>query len=313
MTTAGMVERERRPVRIDIPAYPATPATARLAAATLAALAGSLAAGAGLVALAVGLTPSLAHFSHFRPFDYGTLTVIGVLGASVAWPAACRLSSRPRSLFFRMAVVVMLMLWLPDLWLLFVSHEPFRAVGFLMAMHLAVALLTYNSLVRLAPARPHAHQVLAEIEELVGSTPSLEERRRQFATRFSLVLALVVSLDFVLGMVAFFAVPTTRPSGLVPKHGSGIYLAHAAVGVVLTFGALGLFTLVARAGRTLRLASWLGLAGIGLAGVGGMFTTSHLFRVLGIMLMLVGSAVAWAGLILPIAERRPDQGGRGRT
>jgi hypothetical protein len=54
-----------------------------------------------------------------------------------------------------MAVLVTLVLWLPDVYIL-VKGQPAKAVAFLFAMHLAIALVTYNVLVRLAPVRaPH--------------------------------------------------------------------------------------------------------------------------------------------------------------
>jgi hypothetical protein len=43
-------------------------------------------------------------------------------------------------------------LWLPDVYIL-VQGQPGKAVGFLFAMHLAIALVTYNVLVHLAPVR----------------------------------------------------------------------------------------------------------------------------------------------------------------
>jgi len=50
-------------------------------------------------------------------------------------------------------VLVTLVLWLPDLWIL--AHgEPIRGVGVLMLMHLAIAFVTYPALVRLAPEGP---------------------------------------------------------------------------------------------------------------------------------------------------------------
>jgi len=64
-----------------------------------------------------------------------------------------RISSAPRWVFFRMAVLVTLVLWLPDLYIL-VKGQPAKAVSVLMVMHLAIALVTYNSLVCLAPTRP---------------------------------------------------------------------------------------------------------------------------------------------------------------
>jgi hypothetical protein len=64
-----------------------------------------------------------------------------------------RLSSAPRWLFFRLAILVTLVLWLPDLYILY-KGQPSEAVAVLMVMHVAIALVTYNLLVRAAPARP---------------------------------------------------------------------------------------------------------------------------------------------------------------
>ena len=71
------------------------------------------------------------------------------------------LSRQPaRWLFFRLAVLVTLVLWLPDLYLLDLG-QPGRAVAVLMVMHLAIALVTYNCLVHIArvraAARPARH------------------------------------------------------------------------------------------------------------------------------------------------------------
>jgi hypothetical protein len=63
-----------------------------------------------------------------------------------------RISSAPRWLFFRLAIVVTLVLFLPDLYIL-KQGQPARAVAVLMCMHLAIALVTYNALVHLAPVR----------------------------------------------------------------------------------------------------------------------------------------------------------------
>jgi hypothetical protein len=60
-----------------------------------------------------------------------------------------RISSAPRWLSFRLAVLVTLVLWLPDLYLLDLG-QPGRAVAVLMVMPLAIALVTYCSLVYIA-------------------------------------------------------------------------------------------------------------------------------------------------------------------
>ncbi len=100
---------------------------------------------------------------HFRFSDYGKLTVIGVIIACVGWPIVTRVTSQPRWLFFRLAILVTLFLWLPDLYILY-RGQPADAVAVLMVMHLAIAVVTYNLLVRLAPvrtARPAAHRAAA--------------------------------------------------------------------------------------------------------------------------------------------------------
>jgi hypothetical protein len=142
-----------------VPADP-QPSWPRWAAATVVALVGSLAADAALVAVGKRIFPSTADFVHFGFADYAKLTVIGVVVAGIAWPVVTRLSSRPRRLFLRMAVAVTLVLLLPDLWIWY-QGEPFKGVVVLMAMHLAIAVVTYNALVHIAPAGeapPPAHR-----------------------------------------------------------------------------------------------------------------------------------------------------------
>ena len=55
-----------------------------------------------------------------------------------------------KTMFLRIAVLITIVLWLPDVWLL-TRQQPPLAVGVLMAMHLAIALVTYNLLVHVAP------------------------------------------------------------------------------------------------------------------------------------------------------------------
>jgi hypothetical protein len=72
--------------------------------------------------------------------------------ARVAWPVVTRITSEPRWLFFRMAIGVTLVLWLPDLYIL-AKGQPPRAVAVLIVMHLAIAVVTYSCLVRIAPVK----------------------------------------------------------------------------------------------------------------------------------------------------------------
>jgi hypothetical protein len=123
-----------------------------VALATAFALGLSLAADAALVAIGTRVFPATAGYVHFQFADYAKLTVTGVVIACAGWPVVARISSAPRWLFFRLAIAVTLVLFLPDafIWLHGASAQ---AVAVLMAMHVAIALITYNLLVHVAPVR----------------------------------------------------------------------------------------------------------------------------------------------------------------
>lgn len=139
-----------RVARIEFAPKHRQPSGVRLALATIVALAGSLIADAAIVAIGTRVFPSTKGYVHFRFSDYGKLTAVGVLIACVAWPVVTRISTAPRWLFFRLAILVTLVLWLPDLYILHQGQSG-QAVGILMLMHLVIALVTYNALVRIAP------------------------------------------------------------------------------------------------------------------------------------------------------------------
>ena len=144
--------------RIDLRPEHRQPSMLLVALATVASIALSLAADAILVAVGTAVFPTTKGYSHFQFADYSKLTVIGVVIACVAWPIVTRISSAPRWLFFRLAILVTVVLFLPDLWIL-AKGQPVRAVIVLMLMHLAIALVTYNLLVHVAAVRskPRRH------------------------------------------------------------------------------------------------------------------------------------------------------------
>jgi Family of unknown function (DUF6069) len=150
-----MLNRLASLARVDFAPQHRQPSAGRVLLATVASVAGSLAADAILVAAGKAVFPSTKGFVHFQFSDYAKLTVIGVVVACVAWPIVTRISSAPRWLFFRLAVLVTLVLLLPDLYILHMG-EPAKGVAVLMVMHVTIALVTYNLLVHLAPARPVA-------------------------------------------------------------------------------------------------------------------------------------------------------------
>jgi len=147
--------------RIDFRPRHAQPRMSRVALATVAALAGSLAADALLVVVGQAVFPSTRGYVHFQFHDYAKLTVIGVIIACAAWPVVTRVSADPRWLFFRLAILVTLVLWLPDAYILY-RGQPAEAVAVLFVMHLAIALVTYNLLVHVAPTGPAARQLRGE-------------------------------------------------------------------------------------------------------------------------------------------------------
>jgi hypothetical protein len=142
-----------RVARLDLAPTHRQPGPLRLLLATAVSLAGSLGVDAALVAIGTRAFPSTAGYTHFRFSDYAKLTVIGVMVACVAWPVVTRISWAPRWLFLRLAILVTLLLWLPDLYIL-KNGQPAKAVAILMVMHLAIALVTYNALVRIAAVQP---------------------------------------------------------------------------------------------------------------------------------------------------------------
>jgi hypothetical protein len=139
--------------RIDTAPTHRQPSAVRVAIATVVSLVGSLAADAALVAIGTRLFPSTKGYAHFQFSDYSKLTIIGVLVACLGWPVITRITSDPRWVYFRLAILVTLVLLLPDLYILH-QGQPGKAVAVLMVMHLAIAVVTYNAMVRIAPVTP---------------------------------------------------------------------------------------------------------------------------------------------------------------
>jgi hypothetical protein len=147
-----IVERARSLSRFDPSPGHRMPHIAAVAVATVLSVALCLLADALLVRIGTAVFPGTKGYVHFQFGDYSKLTIIGVVIACLAWPAVARLTSDPRWVFIRLAVVVTVFLLLPDLYI-WMQGQPGHAVAVLVAMHVAIALITYNVLVRLAPVR----------------------------------------------------------------------------------------------------------------------------------------------------------------
>lgn len=251
---------------------------------------GSLVAGALLVAIGTALFPSIRGFSHFRFSDYGSLTVIGVVPACMGWPLVVRLSSSPRSLYLRLAVAVTVVLWLPDVVIL-VRGEPARGVAVLMVMHLAIAAVTYQAMVRLAP--PVARRDSGDADWLSIERPALW---------FS--MSCLVLVEAVIGIVCLVVIPAGRPTGWLPARDQLLYVVHAVMGAALTAAGMTLVSATAtRRSRPILACAVIGLVGLAMAGAGGLLSVSHGLRVFGIVLMFLGAFVAAVGYLMPGAEK----------
>ncbi len=146
-----VLDRAMELARVDLSPRHRGPRAVAVVAATVASLVLCLLADWLLAKAAVAVFPATKGYVHFQFSDYAKLTVIGVIIACVAWPIVARVTSAPRWVFFRLAILVTIVLLLPDLYI-WMQGQPGQAVLFLIFMHLAIALITYNLLVRVAPA-----------------------------------------------------------------------------------------------------------------------------------------------------------------
>jgi hypothetical protein len=140
---------------------PELPATAfsprRLIPATGAALAASLTGVLAIRALAVSGATHTSRFTPLRPESVVSLTIIGVLLASVTCLWLNRVSERPLARFRSVAVVVLPLSFIPDAAIWLTAHYPqTRAATVLplMAMHVLVAVVCLVALPRFGQTQP---------------------------------------------------------------------------------------------------------------------------------------------------------------
>jgi len=103
-----------------------------------------------LVAVGAHVLFSVAStFQPLQPEDFLPATVLGVVGAVIVFALLARRTSQPTRIFQRIVMVVLPVSLLPDLSLLFLHLYPgttFPAVGTLMLMHIATALICLGTL-----------------------------------------------------------------------------------------------------------------------------------------------------------------------
>ena len=287
---------------LDARAPYAPPAPARVVAATALSAGASLVGDAVLVRWTTNRYPTLQHYSHFRFSDYGTLTLVGVLGAALAWWFVTQYVNAPRRVFFRVATAVTVALWLPDLWLL-VRGEPGRAVVVLALMHLVVAVATYNVLVHVAPLRPVSPLKAQVNVRAPADAVTLDTSTAVIGHSTWVIMTTLVVAEFVLGLVGMLYVPFSRPSGWTTHRGVALYLSHAVLGGALGLAAIAIALVVVRdpdASRLELIGAKVGVWGVAFGAIGGALCYSHSLRLAGMAVMFLGVSVAFFGYLIPL-------------
>ncbi len=143
-------------------------------------------------------------------------------------------------------------------------------------------------------------ETVPDVTERLALTPPPDGAVEPLIARWAMVIHVLLGFEFVLGVMALFSVPFSRPSGWLPAKGEAVYLVHAIFGAVLTFASVAMVVRTRGEARTSRIVAWLGFGGITLAGAGGLLTEAQsLVRFFGMALMFVGAALAGFSYMVP--------------
>jgi integral membrane protein len=145
-------------------------------------------------------------------------------------------------------------------------------------------------------------------DSLTAPRTRLEPALDRATMQLTRILVVLVGLEFLLGVASMAVVPFSRPSGWIPNKNEAVYLAHADLGALVLFLAVVLVLRLRTSARTGRLVGGLGLAGLMLAGAGGLLTDEQsIARFLGMCLMLVGTAFAVFAYMIPKLLRTREE------
>ncbi len=159
-----------------------SPSTGSVVLATVVALIGSLVVDTLLAHVGVAVFPAIRHYAHLRFSDYSKLTTLGILGAALGWPVVTRVSSQPTWLYLRAAGVVTLVLFTPDLAIWYLG-QPAAGVFVLVWMHLAIALITFLSMITLAPVGRGGYSETRGKPGVARRSPSRSTERAKYPSR----------------------------------------------------------------------------------------------------------------------------------
>ena len=210
------IQRALKCFKIDVAPPHRPPSAGRVVLSTVSSIVGSLLITALLVSVGSALSSSTVGYAYFQFSDFAKLTVIGVVIACAAWPVVTQVSSSPRWLFLRFAILVTLVVCVPDLWLL-ARGKPVDAVAVLLTMHLAVALFTYNVLVHVSPVRPGAGQGRVDGSSGHAEVMTATSRRTHLASRHPFLAGLVLVVSVIV-FIALTAVLFVWPATDSPQH-----------------------------------------------------------------------------------------------
>ena len=112
-----VIDRVMAWTKVDFAPAHRQPQWWRVALATVLAIGLSLAADAALVAIGDARVPRDQGLRALPVLRLRQADGRGRLIGCAAWPIVTRISSAPRWLFFRLAILVTLVLWLPDVWI----------------------------------------------------------------------------------------------------------------------------------------------------------------------------------------------------
>jgi hypothetical protein len=130
-----------------------SPQLLRLAGAAVVAIIAATIVNYVITLIGVGLLSVPAAFPAYQATSYIALTVIGVVGASVAWTIIAAKAKDPVGLLRKLALIIVPVSMLMDVALL-VAGMSVIGVLTLLIMHVTVGAIAYYSLTRIAPPRP---------------------------------------------------------------------------------------------------------------------------------------------------------------
>jgi len=140
-------------IRVDWPKGTHQPKALQLALAAITAISGSLVVCIVVATLGARVFAFSAKIPRFQFSSYSLPTIVVIAIACAVWPVATWVSSRGSRFFLCIITVATAMTIAADLWI-FNRNQPGAIGAVAVAMHVGIAVVTYVSLVLVAPQWP---------------------------------------------------------------------------------------------------------------------------------------------------------------